>query len=59
MGKGDPEASPPASLLVALAGCAHLDVVLNHLAKIGGVEVATQTVKGPLDPFMAIIMDGG
>ena len=45
--------------LVALAGCARLDVVLNHLAKIGGVEVATQTVKGPLDPFMAIIMDGG
>ena len=45
--------------LVALASCARLDVVLNHRAKVGGVEVVTQMVKGPLDSFMAIIMDGG
>jgi hypothetical protein len=27
--------------LVALAGRASLDVVMNHLAKVGGVEIAT------------------
>ena len=42
--------------LVALAGRASLDVVLNHLAKVGVVEITTQPVKGALCAFMAIVV---
>ena len=42
--------------LVALAGRASLDVVLNHLAKVGRVEIMTRSVKGALDAFMAIVV---
>ena len=45
--------------LVPLAGGAGADVILNHLVKVGRVEVPAEAMERALNTLVAVVVGGG